>query len=86
MSELAHMDVKGRVAGALFVLREAFCCDNDGTIHITISRQDISAYAGTIYETVFKVFSEWIAAGIIATEGKRIRIPDEQKLRGYIRC
>ncbi len=74
MTELAQMDVKGRLARALLELRETFGADEEGFVNLTISRQDIAAYAGTIYETVFKVFTEWIGAGIISTTGKRVQI------------
>ncbi len=83
MSELVHMDVKGRVAAAILAMYNAFGDGEDGFISAAISRQDIASYAGTIYETVFKVFTEWITSGIIATEGKRIKILDEEKLRGF---
>jgi len=84
MSELARMDVKSRIARALFALDESFGKDAKGYIGIPISRQDIAAYAGTIYETVFKVFSEWIAAGLIVTEGKHVRIKSMSKLMARV--
>lgn len=83
MSAIAHMDVKGRIAAAIVAARDAFGAGEDGFIRIALSRQDIASYAGTIYETVFKVFTEWIAAGIISTEGKRMKILDEEKLSGF---
>ena len=84
MSELTHMDVKGRIAAAIVAARDAFGADEAGNISIAISRQDIASYAGTIYETVFKVFTEWIAAGIISTEGKRMRILDGKRLSAFL--
>jgi CRP/FNR family transcriptional regulator len=80
MSELARMDVKSRIARALCALEESFGKDARGYISIPISRQDIAAYAGTIYETVFKVFSEWAAAGLIETEGKHVRVKSMEQL------
>lgn len=80
MSELAHMDVKGRIASALQALQAAFGSGEDGYILVPVSRQDVASYAGTTYETVFKVFAEWTTAGLIRTEGKRIRILDREQL------
>jgi CRP/FNR family transcriptional regulator len=80
MSDIAHMDVKGRIAVALLAVKNAFGMAEDGFLGIAISRQDIASYAGTIYETVFKVFTEWINGGIIITEGKRIKIVDQTRL------
>jgi CRP-like cAMP-binding protein len=85
MSSLVHMDVKGRIASAVIAVSQAFGMGEDGYLNISISRQDIASYAGTIYETVFKVFSEWIQSGIISTEGKKMRILDEVKLREFFR-
>ncbi len=80
MSELARMDVKSRIARALLALEESFGKDEMGFISVPISRQDIASYAGTIYETVFKVFSEWVAAGLIETEGKHVRVQNMAQL------
>jgi CRP/FNR family transcriptional regulator len=84
MSDLTHMDVKGRIANALLAIEAAFGMEKDGFLRIPISRQDIASYAGTIYETVFKVFTEWINLGVINTEGKRIRIIDKAKLESLV--
>jgi len=84
MSDLAHRDVKGRIAEALFMLQNTFGESRDHFLHITLSRQDIAAYAGTTYETVFKVFTEWIASEWIKTEGKRIQIKNKRKLQSCI--
>lgn len=81
MNDLAHLDVKGRVAAALLTMKESFGLAEDGFIDLTISRQDIASYAGTIYETVFKIFTEWTGAGVIRTEGKRVRILKEEEVR-----
>ena len=80
MRDLNHMDVKGRIANALLEIEELFGRGEDGTIALNLTRQDISAYAGTTYETVFKFFNELIAEGVIVTSGKEIRIVDRQRL------
>lgn len=80
MSELAHSEVKGRMARGILELQQTFGVTDDGFIALTISRQDIAAYAGTTYETVFKVLTEWIAASLIASEGKRLKILDARTL------
>jgi len=74
MNNLANLDVKGRISGALLSLHQKFGEDNKGHLRLRISRQDIASYAGTTYETLFRVFSIWIAKGIIKTEGKSIKI------------
>ncbi len=84
MSNLAHRDVKGRLAETLLMLHDTFGEGKDHFLQITLSRQDIAAYAGTTYETVFKIFTEWIASGWIKTDGKRIGIRNKKELRSFI--
>ncbi|MEN9684382.1 MAG: hypothetical protein RLZZ28_168 [Bacteroidota bacterium] len=83
MRNLAHMSVKGRVAQSLLTLKEKFGTTKDGLIDITLSRQDLSSYAGATYETVFRMISELTAEQIIELSGKQIRILDVHKLMAY---
>ncbi len=69
MRDLAHMEVKGRIAGALMDMNNKFGTNRDGYIAIGLSRQDIASYAGTTYETLFKLFNELIKEKIINTSG-----------------
>lgn len=85
MSDLAHMDVKGRLARMLLGLQRAFGLDDEGFIRIPVSRQDIASFCGTIYETVFKIFSEWTRNSWIRSEGKRIQLLDPDQLEKLIR-
>lgn len=84
MNDLAHLDTKGRTATAILMLQKTYGNSTDGYINITISRQDIASYAGTIYETIFKIFTEWTGAGVIATDGKRIKILNQDLLNTFI--
>jgi CRP-like cAMP-binding protein len=81
MRDLAHMEVKGRLAGALLDMSRKFGINNNGFISMAISRQDIASYAGTTYETLFKSFNELIKDKIISTSGKFIRIKNESRLQ-----
>jgi CRP-like cAMP-binding protein len=80
MRDLTHREVKGRVAGALLDVWRLFGVNADNFIALTLTRQDIAAYAGTTYETVFKLFAELTAAGVITTSGKDIRIDQPEYL------
>lgn len=80
MRNLAHMPVKGRVATALLKLKDKFGENEDGYIQITLSRQDLAAYAGTTYETVFRLMTEFAEEGLVRTSGKDIAILDAPKL------
>lgn len=80
MRDLIHLDVKGRIAGALLELAETFGTNEEGFLALALTRQDIAAFAGTTYETVFKYFTELTAAGIITTVGKDIKINQPGRL------
>lgn len=84
MRDMIHHNVKGRIAGSLEKLEQLFGTDPDGYILGGLSRQDIASFAGTTYETLFKVLNEWAAAGIVITEGRQIRILDKKRLLHYI--
>jgi CRP-like cAMP-binding protein len=83
MRNLAHMQVKGRVAQALLALKEKFGLTEEGTIDIVLSRQDLASFAGTTYETVFRIINELVRDGIILLKGKNIRIEDQEQLNAY---
>jgi CRP/FNR family transcriptional regulator len=84
MRNLAHMEVKGRIALALLEIQEKFGANKDKFISVPMLRQDIASYAGTTYETVFKLFTELTQKKILATNGKNIRINNPDALRKMI--
>jgi CRP/FNR family transcriptional regulator len=83
MRNLAHMSVKGRVAQALITLKEKFGFTKEGFINIVLSRQDLASYAGTTYETVFRIINELIQDESIKISGKHISIVNFEKLQDY---
>lgn len=84
MRDMALMEVKGRVALALLEIKNLFGTDAEHYISIPISRQDIASYAGTTYETVFKLFTNLVAEDIITSNGKRIKINNPVVLQKLI--
>ncbi len=84
MTNLAHMSVKGRIAEAILELRSFFGVTKQGNINVALTRQDISSFVGTTYETIFKIFVEWTNEKIISTDGKQITILNEVTLKGFI--
>jgi len=80
MRNLAHMTVKGRIAQALLTLVEKFGNTSAGFLNISITRQDLASFAGTTYETVFRVLNEFTDEKAIITNGKEIKIIDESAL------
>ena len=80
MRDLALMEVKGRVAQTLLELHRVFGTNREKYIAVPVTRQDIAAYSGTTYETVFKILKIFEKAKTISTAGKSIRVNDLVKL------
>ncbi len=85
MRNLALMEVKGRIAETLLELLEVFGTNAEGYMTVPVTRQDIAAYAGTTYETVFKFLKTLTTDKIINTDGKHIKINAENKLRKIVK-
>ena len=83
MGELAHLDVKGRVANTLLMLVRKFGVDAQGVLDVRLKRQDMAAYAGTTYETFFRVMDQFVKERLIQVVGKSIRLLDEPSLTNY---
>jgi CRP-like cAMP-binding protein len=84
MRNLAHMPVKGRIAQALLTLEAKFGKTTDGFLNITLSRQDLASFAGTTYETAFRMLNELLDDGAIRVEGKRIAVQNKAVLENYL--
>jgi CRP-like cAMP-binding protein len=80
MRNLAHMPVKGRIAEALLLLHKQFGVDANNIIDIELSRQDLASFAGTTYETVFRVMNDLTSERLVTVTGKSISIINNQGL------
>ncbi|MBG6236742.1 CRP/FNR family transcriptional regulator [Pedobacter sp. CAN_A7] len=80
MRNLALMPVKNRLAVALINLQVQFGLDEHGFINVELSRQDLAAYAGATYETVFRTLNDIVSENLILIKGKNIQITNEAGL------
>lgn len=81
MRNLALMSVKSRLAVALLQLKDQFGLDDAGYLQIALSKQDLAAFTGATYETVFRMTTELVNESLISLTGKQIRIQHEDGLR-----
>ncbi len=86
MHDLVNMDMKGRIAGSLLMLKNQFGIDANNRLNINISRQDLASFAGTTYETVFRILNELVTAKCIVTEDKNIKVVDETLLVSFTKA
>ncbi|MFZ5765902.1 MAG: Crp/Fnr family transcriptional regulator [Thermodesulfobacteriota bacterium] len=75
---LSLKEVPGRLAAYLLLARER---EGDGNrVELAVSRTQLASLLGTIPETLSRILSRMSSQSIIATEGSRITILDEQAL------
>ena len=82
MRDLALMSVKGRLAGAILSLQHQFGVNAEGFLNLDLSRQDLAAFTGATYETVFRTMNELLSEKLISVKGKLIYIENEAGLKG----
>ena len=81
LGNLAHKEVKVRVAETLLMLKNHFGERSDGFIDILLTKQDLASYAGTTYETYSRVINELVKKKVVRQSGKDIGIRNEALLR-----
>lgn len=83
MEAFSIMHAKEKVALALLIVIHSFGFDKKDAqqLSFTPSRKDLASIAGTTYETVVRMLSEFDHNGIIALEGKSIRILNHLELK-----
>jgi len=81
MRDLALKSVKSRLAGALIHLSQLFGTDENQCINIDLSRNDLAAFTGATYETVFRTMNELLQENLITLHQKRICIPELARLQ-----
>jgi CRP-like cAMP-binding protein len=80
MRNLVHMTVKARIAQSFISLKNQFGVNDLNFINLELTRQDVSAFSGVSYETLFKVMVEFTEQKIIKAVDKSYMILDEEKL------
>lgn len=75
-----HTAIANHKKNFILELRDQFGQDGNGFINLTLSRQDLAAYTGATYETVFRTLNDLVAERLILTDGKLLGIKDESGL------
>jgi len=72
---LSQKNVRERMAEALLFLKATYGFEDDQkTINVTLSREEIADYVGTSTESCIRLLSEFNQDKIIAIHGKKISI------------
>jgi CRP-like cAMP-binding protein len=81
MVSMAQKSVKERLAETLLYLEDTFGKNEDGTLHIQLSRDELAGMIGTATESCIRLLSEFNKIGLIDLIGKKIAIIDRHKLK-----
>ena len=79
---LTQKHVRGRLAESLVVLRETYGLEeDDATINIYLAREDLASLSNMTTSNAIRTLSNFVNEKIIAVDGRKIKIIDEERLR-----
>jgi CRP-like cAMP-binding protein len=81
MVNLAQKSVKERLAITLLYLEETFGKNEDNSLKIQLSREDLASMIGTATESCIRLLSEFKKMGFIELSGKKILLIDSPRLK-----
>lgn len=81
MVSMAQKTVKERLAYALFYLAENFGMNEDKSLKLQLSREEIASMIGTATESCIRLLSEFNKLGVITILGKKIIVPNLNELK-----
>ncbi len=81
MVNMAQKTVRQRLAETLIYLEETFGKNDDGTLRIQLSREELAGMIGTATESCIRLLSELNKSEYIELIGKKIKLLDKNKLK-----
>jgi len=81
MVSMAQKSVKERLADTLLYLHETFGTNNDGSLKIQLSRDELASMIGTATESCIRLLSDFKKLDLIELVGKKIVLKDINKLK-----
>ena len=78
---LTQKHIRGRLAESLIFLKETYGLEEDGaTISIFLSREDLANLSNMTTSNAIRTLSNFAAEKLIAIDGRKIKIIDEEEL------
>lgn len=78
---LTQKHVRGRLAESLLALKESYGLEEDGaTINIYLAREDLASLSNMTTSNAIRTLSNFVNERIIAIDGRKIKIIDEDSL------
>jgi CRP-like cAMP-binding protein len=79
--DMAQKTVKQRLAGTLLYLHDTFGTDQDGSLNLKLSREELAGIIGTATESCIRLLSELQKEGHIKLTGKNICLINTNSLK-----
>jgi CRP/FNR family transcriptional regulator len=82
LTQFSRNSVRERLAGTILMLKETYGMEGEisESIDIILTREEIADIVGTSTETVIRLLSEFKSDGIVALNGKKIKVLDINRL------
>ncbi|AFL96998.1 Crp/Fnr family transcriptional regulator [Ornithobacterium rhinotracheale] len=81
ITTLAQKTVRERLAEVLMMLEEQLGNDNENYINISLTREEMGNLIGTATESAIRLISEFKNDGLIAVQGRRIKIVNREMIK-----
>jgi CRP-like cAMP-binding protein len=81
MVNLAQKTVKERLAETLLYLHDTFGKNEDNSLKVQLSRDELASMIGTATESCIRLLSDFKKLGLIELTGKKILLKDISKLK-----
>ena len=79
---LTQKHIRGRLAESLLFLKDSYGYEEDGaTISVYLSREDLASLSNMTTSNAIRTLTVFVNEKIIAVDGRKIKIIDEEKLR-----
>ncbi len=73
ITDIAQKTVRERLAEVLLLLKESFDLDNQNTLQISLTREELANIVGTATESVIRLLSEFKQDKLIELQGRKIK-------------
>ena len=80
LTDLAQKTVRERLAEILLLLMDTFDLDEEGTLKISLTREELANMVGTATESVIRLLSEFRSDKLIELNGRKIKLLNIPKL------
>ena len=79
--DMAQKSVKQRLAGTLLYLYDTFGTDQDGSLKLKLTREELAGIIGTATESCIRLLSGFQKEGRVSLSGKNISLIDINGLK-----